>query len=35
MYRVSIDTECTNEQLDDLLRTLAGITNELVVKVDG
>ena len=35
MHRVSIDAECTNEQLGDLLRTLAGVTNKLVVKVDG
>ena len=35
MHHVSIDVECTNEQLGDLLGTLAGVTNKSGRLMDG
>ena len=34
-HHVSVDAECTSEQLGDLMRTLVGSTKRIVVKVDG
>ena len=34
LHRVSVDAECTSEQLGDLVRTLVGVTKKIVVKVD-
>lgn len=35
MHRVSVDAECTTDQLGDLMRTLVGSTKKVVVRVDG
>ena len=34
MHRVSVDAECTTSQLGDLVRTLVGVTNKVVFRVD-
>lgn len=34
LHRVSVDAQCTSDQLGDLMRTLVGLTQKLVVKVE-
>lgn len=34
LHRVSVDAECTTEQLGDLMRTLVGVTKKVVIKID-
>ena len=34
LHHVSVDAECTGEQLGDLVRTLVGVTKKIVVRVD-
>lgn len=34
LHRVSVDAHCTSDQLGDLMRTLVGVTQTIVIKVD-